>query len=79
MTFPLLFHYFDKTGRGGGDRSRSRRWICKQPEIHGFVACWIPDGPTAYAKAIVWRFVAGFPERFVPDILNRLGREDNKA
>jgi hypothetical protein len=47
-------------------------------DFHGFVAYWSPDGPAANAKAIVWGFIAGFSERFVPDILNRLGSEETK-
>lgn len=44
-------------------------------DFHGFVSNWAPEGPAANAKAIVWGFIAGFSERFVPDILNRLGNE----
>jgi hypothetical protein len=44
-------------------------------DFHGFVTNWSPNGPAANAKAIVWGFIAGFSERFVPDILNRLGSE----
>ena len=44
-------------------------------DFHGFVANWSPKGPAANAKAIVWGFIAGFSERFVPDILNRLGSD----
>lgn len=47
-------------------------------DFHGFVAYWRPSGPAAYAKAIVWGFIAGFSERFVPNILNRLTSEDAK-
>lgn len=46
-------------------------------DFHGFVSHWSPDGPAASAKAIVWGFIAGFSERFVPDILNRLGSENS--
>lgn len=45
-------------------------------DFHGFVSHWSPAGPAANAKAIVWGFIAGFSERFVPDILNRLGSEN---
>jgi hypothetical protein len=44
-------------------------------DFHGFVAYWSPAGPAANAKAVVWGFIAGFSERFVPDILNRLGSD----
>jgi hypothetical protein len=47
-------------------------------DFHGFVAYWAPKDAAAYAKAIVWGFVAGFSERFVPDILNRLSSESSK-
>jgi len=47
-------------------------------DFHGFVAYWCPSGPAANAKAIVWGFIAGFSERFVPNILNRLSSEDTK-
>lgn len=38
----------------------------------GFLSSWSPAGPVDYAKAIVWGVVAGFSERFVPDIMNGL-------
>ncbi len=47
-------------------------------DFHGFVANWSPKDAAANAKAIVWGFIAGFSERFVPDILNRLGSENAK-
>jgi hypothetical protein len=47
-------------------------------DFHGFVSHWRPDSPSANAKAIVWGFIAGFSERFVPDILNRLGSKEDK-
>jgi hypothetical protein len=45
-------------------------------DFHGFVAYWAPADAQANAKAIIWGFIAGFSERFVPDILNRLGSEN---
>lgn len=47
-------------------------------DFHGFVSYWSPKDAAANAKAIVWGFIAGFSERFVPDILNRLGSQDTK-
>ncbi|AKJ29652.1 hypothetical protein [Caldimonas brevitalea] len=38
-----------------------------------FIQYWSPTDAQAYAKAIVWGFIAGFSERLVPDILNRIG------
>jgi len=47
-------------------------------DFQRFVGNWSPKGPAGHAKAIVWGFIAGFSERFVPDILNRLGSESTK-
>ena len=47
-------------------------------DFYGFVTDWSPKDAAANAKAIVWGFIAGFSERFVPDILNRLGSENIK-
>jgi len=33
---------------------------------------WKPAQAQDYAKSIVWAFIAGFSERFVPDILNKI-------
>jgi hypothetical protein len=47
-------------------------------DVHGFISNWSPIGAAANAKAIVWGFIAGFSERFVPDILNRMGSGNAK-
>ncbi|OUS13288.1 hypothetical protein A9Q89_03455 [Gammaproteobacteria bacterium 53_120_T64] len=44
-------------------------------EFQLFLGSWSPDQAEDYAKAIVWGFIAGFSERFVPDILNRVTKE----
>ena len=40
---------------------------------------WGPDAAQDYAKVLVWGFVAGFAERFVPDTLQRLVQSGNSA
>ena len=47
-------------------------------DFHGFVTNWMPKDAAANAKAIVWGFIAGFSERFVPNILNRLATDKEK-
>jgi len=47
-------------------------------DFHGFVTSWVPKDAAANAKAIVWGFVAGFSERFVPNILNQFATEKQK-
>lgn len=44
--------------------------------FENFVWNWQPVGPGDYAKALVWSFVAGFSERFVPDLLTKLSAKD---
>lgn len=39
---------------------------------------WKPKLPADLAKLIVWGFVAGFSERFVPNILNKIASEEKK-
>lgn len=41
----------------------------KPDDFQNFVANWQPISPSDYAKALVWSFLAGFSERFVPDLL----------
>lgn len=42
-----------------------------------FIQYWSPMDSKSYAKAIVWGFIAGFSERFVPDILNRFSSDNS--
>jgi hypothetical protein len=46
-----------------------------QDTFKDFVENWQPASATDYAKALVWAFIAGFSERFVPDLLRRFGEE----
>lgn len=39
---------------------------------------WKPKLPADLAKLIVWGFVAGFSERFVPNILNKIASDEKK-
>jgi hypothetical protein len=43
--------------------------------FYDFLTHWAPRDAPANAKAIVWGFIAGFSERFVPNILNRLSTD----
>jgi hypothetical protein len=42
----------------------------------GFLS-YAPATAQDYAKAIVWGFIAGFAERFVPDALRRMSRRED--
>ena len=50
----------------------------KTDPFQNFVANWQPASPSDYAKAIVWSFLAGFSERFVPDLLDRFASSQQK-
>jgi len=43
---------------------------CKS--VSGLMQHYWPDTPHDYGKALVWSFIAGFSERFVPDLLQSL-------
>ena len=42
----------------------------------GFLS-YAPASAQDYAKALVWGFIAGFAERFVPDALRRMARRED--
>ncbi|WP_445945272.1 hypothetical protein [Shewanella sp.] len=43
--------------------------------FQSFLTSWSPTNAQDYAKAIVWGFISGFCERFVPDILNKVVKD----
>jgi hypothetical protein len=47
--------------------------------FYAFINDWKPEMPTDYAKVLVLGFIAGFSERFVPDILQKLTDQADKA
>jgi hypothetical protein len=54
---------------------------CKNQDCVDFVAlfgAYGPAEPVDYAKACFWGFVAGFAERFVPDLLNNFAQKANR-
>ncbi|KAA9340324.1 hypothetical protein [Adhaeribacter soli] len=46
--------------------------------ISDFLLESVPDSPGSYAKLIVWSFIAGFAERFVPETLTRFVSKSEK-
>ncbi len=49
---------------------------CKS--ISGLMQHYWPESPSDYGKALVWSFIAGFSERFVPDLLQSLVKNEEK-
>ena len=50
---------------------------CK--DILGLMQHYWPTNPEDYDKALVWSIIAGFSERFVPDVLQSLVAKQQKA
>jgi hypothetical protein len=44
-------------------------------KFQSFLSSWSPTNAQDFAKAIVWGFISGFSERFVPDILNKVVKD----
>jgi hypothetical protein len=44
-----------------------------------YVSSWQPATASDYGKVLVWGFIAGFSERLVPDMLNRLGSSSSDS
>jgi len=48
-------------------------------DFQNFVFNWQPVAPADYAKTLVWSFIAGFSERFVPDLLERFASSQQQT
>lgn len=51
----------------------------RSDDFQNFVFNWQPVAPADYAKAFVWSFIAGFSERFVPDLLERFASSQQQT
>ncbi len=49
---------------------------CKCNEFSTFVTGWSPKAAEDYAKAIVYGFLAGFSERFVPHVIEKISGQN---
>jgi hypothetical protein len=48
-------------------------------DFQNFVFNWQPVPPADYAKTLVWSFIAGFSERFVPGLLERFASSQQQT
>jgi hypothetical protein len=46
------------------------------PTLFNYFSGLLPFDTASFAKALCWSFVAGFAEKFVPDILDRMAKND---
>jgi hypothetical protein len=77
------FLYVAFTGGILGDGSLFPKFVCKLKEagcvtFGSYIEEYGPEGGQDYGRLLVWAFVAGFAERFVPDTLRRLVEDQNK-
>jgi len=72
VTLYLIFASGLITGQLFPNFSPATESIPKADPFQNFVWNWRPSGAQDYAKALVWSFLAGFSERFVPDLLTHL-------
>ena len=77
MIGAIVLYYAFASGLIGGDLFPKFKCISEQAHLRcetffPDIFYYAPESSQAYAKCVVWAFIAGFSERLVPDALGRL-------